>query len=320
MLEVTHRCNLPCTHCYLPDHLDHGELSFDEICDIFDQLREAGTLFVTLTGGEVLARSDFLDIVDAAAARGFVVKVLSNATMISDEVADRFARAGVLEVSISVYGASPEVHDRVTQMPGSWQRTVDGIKRLRARGIHVVTKSPVMTLNGKPARDLKQWTQLHNLPCNLELAINSRTNGDPSPLEYQLNRGAMIDLMLDPVLSDSLIGSVQRSVQEPCSAGKSYCAISPTGDVQPCIMMPEVIGNLRERRFAELWQAPFMRRLRALGAGDLHDCVECDVSGSCSRCPGVAYQRGRDIDGCDEGARQVAIARVEAHRRLRVIG
>src|SRR5581483_4846708 len=70
MLEVTHRCNLPCTHCYLPDHEDHGELSFDEICGIFDQLREAGTLFLTLTGGEVLSRSDFLEIVDAAAERG----------------------------------------------------------------------------------------------------------------------------------------------------------------------------------------------------------------------------------------------------------
>jgi radical SAM protein with 4Fe4S-binding SPASM domain len=319
MLEVTHRCNLPCTHCYLPDHEDHGELSFDEICGIFDQLREAGTLFLTLTGGEVLSRSDFLEIVDAAAARGFAVKVLTNATMITDEVADRFAAAGVLEVSISVYGAAPEVHDRVTEMPGSWERTMAGIRRLRARGLHVVTKSPVMTLNGKPARDLKQWAAMNNLPCNLELSITAKTNGDPSPLEYQLQRPQLIELMLDPVLQPSLLPDT-RATPEPCNAGKSYCSIGPTGDLMPCIMMPVVVGNLREKSFAELWDGdPLFAQLHAIEKKDLHVCAGCDVAHECSRCPGLALQRGQGIDGCDLSGKQIARARVEARMRLRVV-
>jgi len=52
LLEVTHRCNLPCVHCYLPDHLDHGELTFAELEGLFDDLAAAGTLFLTMTGGE----------------------------------------------------------------------------------------------------------------------------------------------------------------------------------------------------------------------------------------------------------------------------
>lgn len=319
MLEVTHRCNLPCTHCYLPDHEDHGELSFDEICGVLDQLRDAGTLFLTLTGGEVLARADFLEILDAAVARGFAVKVLTNATLVTDEIADRFARAGVLEVSVSVYGASAEVHDRVTEMPGSWERTMAGIRRLRDRELHVLVKSPVMTLNGAPARDLKQWAALHNLPCNLELAISTRTNGNPSPLEYQLQRPQMVALMTDPVLQGALLPEPTDG-PEPCSAGKSYCAIGPTGDLQPCIMMPLVVGNLRRERFIDLWQeAPLFQRLQALDKSDLKECGSCDVAHACSRCPGLAVQRGRDVDGCDPAGLQVARARVEARHRLRVV-
>ena len=154
IFEITHRCNLPCKHCCLPDHEDHGELSFDEICRLLDQLAGAGTLFLSLTGGEVCTRRDFLEIVDAAVARGFAVKVLTNATMITDEIAAHLAAAGVLELSVSVYGPTAEVHDAVTDQPGSFTRTLAGIERLLAHGLHVTMKTPLLTDNGRVAGDM----------------------------------------------------------------------------------------------------------------------------------------------------------------------
>lgn len=321
MFEVTHRCNLPCVHCYLPDHGDHGELSFDEVCGILDQLVEAGTVFLTLTGGEVLARRDFLEILDAAAARGFVIKVLTNGTLITDEVADHFARAGVLEVSISLYGTDAEIHDRVTEMPGSFARTMAGIERLRARGLHVVLKTPVLTHNGGLARDVHEFARQQNIPCNFNLAIRHKNNGDPGPLELALHRKAMVDLMSLPPFDEVLLeGEASESGPEPCNAGRTYCTIGPTGELKPCIVMPTVVGSLRERRFDELWHGdPFLARLRALEAEDLHTCRECGVKSACVRCPGIAMQRGQDVDGCDLAAKQIAQARVEARMRLRVV-
>lgn len=321
LFEITHRCNLPCAHCYLPDHADHGELSFDEICGVLDQLVEAGTVFLTLTGGEVLSRRDALEIVDAAAARGFVVKVLTNATLITDEVAERFARAGVLEVSVSVYGTTPEVHDRVTEMPGSFERTMAGIERLRARGVRVALKAPLLAANGQVARDVRALTQLQNMPCTFDLSIAPKTNGDPGPIALMLNKAQMVRLMSEPGLSELLIPDDGTGPgPEPCNAGRSYCAIGPTGDVMPCIMMPEVVGNLRTQRFAEVWRgSSFLGRLRGLTAESLTSCRSCDVKGSCSRCPGVAMTRGQGIEGCDLSAREVARARVAARHRLRVV-
>lgn len=321
LFEVTHRCNLPCAHCYLPNHKDNGELSFDELCGVLDQLAAAGTVFLTLTGGEVLSRPDFCDILDAAAARGFALKVLTNATLISEEVADRFAAAGVLEVSVSVYGSDPAVHDEVTGMPGSFERTMAGVQRLRARGLHVIFKTPMLTQNGKLAKDLHQMAMMQNMPCNFDLTITPKNNGDPGPLALALHHKTMVELMSAAPFDQIFIDNDGTGPgPEPCNAGRGYCAVGPTGDVMPCIMMPVVLGNLRARQFSEMWRDdPFLARLRNLSFDDLTTCRSCGVKGSCSRCPGIAMQRGQDIDGCDLSAKQVAKARVEARGRLRVV-
>ena len=318
LFEVTHRCNLPCKHCYLPDHLDHGELTLPEIEALFDQLVAAGTLFLTLTGGEVLARRDFLDIVDAAAGRGFAVKVLSNATLVTDEVARRFAAAGVVEVSVSVYGDRAEVHDGITDLPGSFARTMAGIERLRREGIYVALKTPLLTLNGAAARGVHAMAAAAHLPCRYDMTMTPKNNGDPGPLALQLAHGQMVELLSRPPFSEVFNEPFDGPGPGPCNAGRAYCAIGPTGDVMPCIMMPAAVGNVRQRPFAEIWQTdPLLERLRALTFDDLKSCRSCEVKGACGRCPGLALHRGQDLDGCDLSAKQVAKARVAA--RLKVV-
>ena len=71
-LDVTYRCNERCIHCYL-DHEDHGEMTTAEIFDVLDQLAEAGTFFVTFSGGEVFMRKDFFRILEYARSLLFCV-------------------------------------------------------------------------------------------------------------------------------------------------------------------------------------------------------------------------------------------------------
>src|ERR1700737_1147277 len=86
-LDVTYRCNERCVHCYL-DHDDHGEMTLEEIKTLLDQLAEAGVFFLTLSGGEVLMRMDFFDILRHARELGFHVKVKTNGVMIREKEAD----------------------------------------------------------------------------------------------------------------------------------------------------------------------------------------------------------------------------------------
>ncbi len=66
-LDLTYRCNERCIHCYL-DHEDHGEMTTTEIKSLLDQFAEAGVFFLTLSGGEILLRKDFFEILEYARA------------------------------------------------------------------------------------------------------------------------------------------------------------------------------------------------------------------------------------------------------------
>src|SRR5437016_13973140 len=85
-LDLTYRCNERCIHCYL-DHHDHGEMSTAEILDLLDQLADAGVFFLTLSGGEIMVRADFFEILERARALTFSVKLKTNAVLIGPATA-----------------------------------------------------------------------------------------------------------------------------------------------------------------------------------------------------------------------------------------
>src|SRR5437867_6064129 len=87
-MDLTFRCNERCIHCYL-DHEDHGEMATAEIKDVLDQLAEAGTFFLTLSGGEILLRKDFFEILEYARGLLFNVKLKTNAILIGEKEARR---------------------------------------------------------------------------------------------------------------------------------------------------------------------------------------------------------------------------------------
>ena len=81
--ELTFRCNLRCVHCYCNLPLNdqdaiEKELTSEEVLHIFDQIAEAGCLWLLLTGGEPLVRKDFLEIYTYAKKKGFLITLFNN--------------------------------------------------------------------------------------------------------------------------------------------------------------------------------------------------------------------------------------------------
>ncbi|MGD0515418.1 MAG: radical SAM protein [Terriglobales bacterium] len=145
-LDVTYRCNERCVHCYL-DHDDHGEMTTAEIKDILNQLSDAGVFFLTLSGGEVLMRRDFFEIVEHARRLLFNVKLKTNGVMIREAEARRIRELGVEQVQISVYSHRAEIHDAITKLPGSLKRTIEAIRFLKSQGLKVVIANVLMGSN-----------------------------------------------------------------------------------------------------------------------------------------------------------------------------
>ena len=299
-LDVTYRCNERCVHCYL-DHDDHGEMNIGEMRDVLRQLADAGTLFLTLSGGEVLMRMDFFDILEYARSLLFCVKIKTNAFMIREKQADRMRELGVQSVQVSIYSHRPEVHDAITKLPGSLKRSIAGIRFLQSRGLKVIVANVLMRQNLSDYAGVKALAQELGAQWTIDPTITPKMDGDYSVVGLGIGGDE-----LKPVFRNAdLVGNVEefcappRPVDDgaleglPCSASHTFCYISPYGDVFPCVQFPLPTGNVRKQKFLEIWRrSKQMNDVRSIRGRDLPVCSKCTHLGSCSRCPGLAYMEG----------------------------
>jgi radical SAM protein with 4Fe4S-binding SPASM domain len=299
-LDITYRCNERCVHCYL-DHDDHGEMTTPEMRDVLWQLAEAGTLFLTLSGGEVLMRMDFFEILEYARSLLFCVKIKTNAFMIREKQADRMRDLGVNSVQVSVYSHRPEVHDAITKLPSSLKRSLAGIRFLQSRGLKVIVANVLMRQNLDDYAGVQALAQELGAQWTMDPTITPKMDGDLSVVGLGIGGNDLQQVFRNP----HLVGNVEEfcappptvddDVRDglPCSASHTFCYISPYGDVYPCVQFPLPSGNVRKQKFLEIWRhSPQMNDVRSIRARDLPVCSTCTHLGSCTRCPGLAYMEG----------------------------
>ena len=299
-VDLTYRCNERCVHCYL-DHDDHGEMSTAEITSLFDQMAEAGVFYLTLSGGEILMRRDFFPILEHARARTFCVKLKTNAVMIGEREAERLRALGVESVQVSIYSHRPEVHDAITKLPGSLERSLAGMRRLRAAGLKVILADVLMRQNVLDYAGVKALAAELGAAFTLDPTITPMMDGDRSILSLNVDQAALREVFRN----EALVGNVEefcappRGADEedlaalPCSAGHTACYVSPYGDVYPCVQFPLPCGNVRRQKFAEIWRhSPQLQEVRSIALGDLPTCSKCVHGSTCTRCPGLAYMEG----------------------------
>jgi len=311
-LDVTYRCNERCVHCYL-DHEDHGEMTTAEIKGVLDQLAEAGVFFLILSGGEVFMRTDFFELVEYARALMFCVKVKTNAFMIRDREADLLARANVEAVQVSIYSHRPEVQDAVTKLPGSLGRSIDGIRRLRERGVKVIIANVLMRQNLADYAGVKELANELGAEYTIDPTVTPMMDGDRSVLDLGIDGRDLEQVFRNA----DLVGNVDEFCappppvdsdvldEVPCSAGHTACYISPYGDVYPCVQFPLPTGNVRKQKFLDIWHhSDQLNEVRSITARDLPACSTCSHVGTCTRCPGLAYlegsMRGPSTQDCEK--------------------
>lgn len=324
--DLTYRCNERCVHCYL-DHDDHGELSTAECLKVLDDLARSGTLFLTFSGGEIFLRPDLYEILAAARRLHFDISLKSNALLVTPERAVRLREFGVRRVQISVYSDIPAIHDAITKVPGSLERTLTAIPVLLEHGLQVKLACPLMQENLMAYRGVMALAEKLGVPYILDLTITPMMDGSSGPLEHRASVSSLLPVLRDPMLHackpqpssaaagtmDALpfaFGSAVSSGMEsaayedlPCSAGHNSCYISPYGDVFPCVQLPQAAGNLRREKFDDIWyHALQLERLRAVRESQLPVCSQCAIRSYCERCPGLALMEGGDLLGAYERA------------------
>jgi radical SAM protein with 4Fe4S-binding SPASM domain len=298
MFELTDRCNLNCVHCYInqsPGDRDAiaRELTTNQVKTILDQVADAGTLFLTFTGGEALLRKDFPEIYEHAIRRGLLVGIFSNGTLITPETADLLAELRPHWIEITLYGATRETYERVTRKSGAYDRCMDGLKLLKSHHLPVYLKSSILTLNRHELSQMRAFAENLNVPFRYDGLIWPRLDGKMDALNYQLSPQELVALEEeDPErlegwceMADMWRGKLVRASHVySCGAGLQSYNIDSRGRLSVCTMSRQPAYSLLGMGFKQAWEK--LGELRMLKREIDTPCQTCTLGGLCSQCPG----------------------------------
>ncbi len=295
-IKVTWACNLRCKMCNVWRQDRENRLTLPLLRALADELAALGTRKIHLSGGEVLLRPDIFEIVSAFAGRGMQVNLTTNGTLLTPERAERLVASGIRNVSISLDGATPAVHDDL-RGKGNWKRTLRGIHNLRRAAKHARRKVHIR-INAVITR--RNFRGLAQLPEIAHQAGADRLTlipvDDPSG-RLRLNKArireyseAIAPFLADRALAYGMIRHVDEAYPfgrkkqdwelskqglyarglyqvQPCYMPWLHAMIDPKGKVYPCCTMRSdpPLGNLvAAGSFAAVWEGDAFRALRQL--------------------------------------------------------
>ncbi|MDQ7006114.1 MAG: radical SAM protein [Acidobacteriota bacterium] len=319
LFELTNRCNEDCTHCYVDLGDIEGELTTEEVTDILDQLRAMGTLFLTFTGGEIFTRKDILVLVRHARSLGFALRLFTNGTLLRDRDIEVLAEASVIGVEMSLYAMDPQAHDKVTRIPGSWNKTTNAARRLRAAGVPVVLKAPIMAGISREYAKVLAFAREIGAEYRFDPTLIVRNDLDDSPLDHRMSRADLLGFCMDPHLGQAVApgtGHKPEPGQSICATARRVALISSRGRVYPCSQRFPPAGSLREQSFKEIWEtSPLLLRLRNITAQDLPVCSGCEQNSFCGRCSLDALFEDGDFFGPNTWRCELGEIRVQAYEK-----
>jgi radical SAM protein with 4Fe4S-binding SPASM domain len=310
-IEITHRCPLDCRHCYnnLPmsdSNARKQELTFEEHVRLLDELVDLGCLWLLYTGGEIFARKDFLDIYTEAKKRGFLITLFTNGTMITPTIADHLAKYRPFNIEITLYGATRETYEALTQVPGSFNRCMRGIALLRERGLPLKLKTVPTTVNVHEVYEMKRFAEQDlGVEFKFDPLVNPRTDCSQSPLAVRLSPEQAVALeFLDPIRpaeylrlakSEITANASASTKRYTCGGGQNGCAIDPKGQMTICVLSHKDGYNLRDGSFQQGWDGR-LGEIRGTENRRKTICTGCRITSLCSMCAANGELEGGDAE------------------------
>jgi radical SAM protein with 4Fe4S-binding SPASM domain len=311
-IELTFRCNIRCKHCYV----SHGhtgikglkELSYHEIQRIFDQIADEGCLWLLITGGEPLLRRDFIDIWKYTKRKGFLATLFTNGTMVTKRIAEFIAEYPPFNLEISMYGYSQETYERVTGIPGSHKRFMQGLDNLDELGLSYKLKTVLMTINHHELPEMRSFAEERGKDFRFDAMLNAGVDSSSAPFMLRLKPEQIIQLeLMDTKRFDSMRSfrdnfkshKADKRYLYHCGAGMHSFHIDPFGELSICMISRQQSYDLRKGTFRDGWQN-FLKDVRYQPPPQLIPCHDCELYSFCDQCPGWSYlehgEPGKSVD------------------------
>ena len=301
-IELTSRCNERCVHCYIPHKYKLYDITPELYYSTLEQLSKMGVLSVTLSGGEPMMHPQFIEFLRAAKKYDFYVNILSNLTLLTDEIVEEMKAGNVSSVQVSLYSMIPEHHDAITAIKGSFEKTKAAILKLVENDIPLHVSCPTMKGNKDDFKDVLAWCHEHKIRAQTDYIMMAQYNHETENLANRLTVEEAGNVIKNIMECDE---DYQKSILEPdfvkrcnkaqfnperrlCGVGISTCCMVANGNVYPCAGWQEmVLGNIAETPLQEIWDnSEKIKWLRSLKMKDLGggECCNCDKAAFCSPC------------------------------------
>jgi radical SAM protein with 4Fe4S-binding SPASM domain len=329
-IETTFRCNLNCVHCYVNQPLQARgmrarEMPLERLLRLLDEIADQGCLDLLLTGGEVLARRDFPQVYTYAVRKGFRITVFTNGTLVTERIARLLSALMPARVEITLYGITAATYERITRVPGSFDRCMQGIMRLQGCGVRLGLKAMLMKWNEHELGEMRAFAQNLGIGFRHDAMLNPRVDGLEIPIaELQLppERVVAADLQV-PSVRRRQRESAARLIAAPkpeasdnrlfsCGAGAVAFNVDPRGGLQLCQLARRPSFDLREGSFEQGWNG-FLPALRGRCRSKPSICRTCTLMPMCGSCPGAG-----DLEHGDP-ERSVARYCVITHHRVHAL-
>lgn len=308
-IELTYRCNLRCLHCYCMCNNEYNkEMSYVEICKIIDQLANAGSLYLFITGGEPLLRYDFPEIYKYIKKKGILVTVFTNGTLMSNYLIHLFLDYPPFNIDLTLYGASQKTYEAITCVKGSFNQCMDGIEMLLKNNINFSLKTIVMKHNQDEVEKLKFFAQKLGVKFRFSSLIFPRLDGDKNTYTMRLSPKEVVNYDIEDSLRKQAWLELLSENNPPsyseflylCGAALTTFHIDAGGHLCACVRERKHRYNLLNGSFQDGWNKFLFNNIRMRRASSNYKCSKCKYILVCDQCPAIFESENGDPEKCSE--------------------
>jgi radical SAM protein with 4Fe4S-binding SPASM domain len=295
-IEISSKCNERCIHCYIPHEEKNNQIDSSLFYNILEQCKNLNIIHITISGGEPMLHKHFVDFLKKCREYNFSVNVLSNLTLLSDEIIYEMKANPLLGVQVSLYSMNSDIHDNITQTKGSFEKTKSSILRLIENDIPLQISCPVIKQNKDCYEEVIKWAKKHGVHAGDDYIIIAKYNHTTQNLSCRLSISEIEKVIKDKSENDSIyLENIKTEAEKSkefspddyvCSVCESTICISDNGVVYPCAGWQDfVLGNIRNKTLDEIWNSSKeVKYLRSLRKKDFPKCIKCTDREYCTMC------------------------------------
>ncbi len=295
-IEITSRCNERCVHCYIPNDNKVNDIEPSLFYKILEQCNDMKLLHLTLSGGEPMLHPNFCDFLKKCREYDLSINILTNLTLLNDDIVLEMKRNPLLGVQVSLYSMNPDIHDEITQMKGSFEKTKNAILKLIENNIPMQISCPIMKQNKNNYNDVKEWAKKHNIHVGDDYTIIAKYDHTTQNLSNRLSINEAEELINNIINTDikyveKIEEEVERKKNSPyddyvCSICNSSICITESGNVYPCAgWQDNIVGDVKETSLKNIWEnSEKVKYLRGIKKRDFPKCIQCLEKEYCTMC------------------------------------